>query len=65
MIKNLNTTKLIDEFKEKINGPDSNQISTQLYYRKDLTYLDKMLPEIKIPLYKKYNLVSPLSQAKN
>jgi len=51
IIKNLNSTKLIDEFKDKIKGPDLNQKETQLYYRKELTYIDKILPEIKVPTY--------------
>lgn len=61
IIKNLGTTKRLQDFAQQITGPDPQAPQTALYYRKDLSYIDKLLPEIKLPSKLLPQLKSPLA----
>jgi len=61
IIKNLGTTKRLHEFAQQITGPDPEAPQTALYYRKDLSYIDKLLPEIKVASKLLPQLKSPIA----
>ena len=39
----------LQKFAEGITGPSANDPESALYYRKELTYLDKLAPTLKVP----------------
>ena len=50
LVKNeLNDTAKLNEFSSSITGPDASQPQTGLYYRKDLSFLDKRVPKLRSP----------------
>lgn len=59
-IKSLGDTKRLQAFTERIQGPDASAPQTALYYRKDLSIIDKKLPELKIPKNLNPKLASPI-----
>jgi hypothetical protein len=63
VIKELGETKRLQAFSEGITGPDPQAPQTALYYRKDLSFLDKQLPEIKLPPRMRPRFASPLVPA--
>lgn len=52
----LNTTRKLEEFTKQILGPDLGNEGTSVYYRKELSYLDKLQPSGRINAHSPDNI---------
>lgn len=60
VIKDLGDTKRLQAFSDAITGPDPHAPQTALYYRKELSFLDKKLPDVRLPPKLQPRFASPL-----